>query len=121
VKGSSGLCSSAWCLAQLACVFHRQVREGFLDPEAAERQRSLFLADLDDGIWELFPLTDSVLRKVGDLTRSLPTSCFLRAGDAVHLVTALENGFSEIWTNDRHLKAAAVHAGITSLSVVTAQ
>jgi len=108
-------------LAELACVFHRQVREGFLDPEAAERQRSLFLADLDDGIWELFPVTDSLLRKVGDLTRSLPTSCFLRAGDAVHLVTALEHGFSEIWTNDRHLKAAAVHAGITRRSVLTQQ
>jgi predicted nucleic acid-binding protein len=108
-------------LAELACVFHRQVREGFLDPEAAERQRSLFLADLDDGIWELFPLTDRLLRKVGDLTRSLPTSCFLRAGDAVHLVTALEHGFSEIWTNDRRLKAAAVHAGITSRSVLTQQ
>jgi predicted nucleic acid-binding protein len=100
-------------------VFHRQVREGVLDAETAERQRSLFLADLDDGIWELFPLTDRLLRKVGDLTRNLPASCFLRAGDAVHLATALENGFAEIWTNDRHLKAAAVHAGLLSRSVLT--
>ena len=49
-------------------MFHRQVREGFLEPEAADRQRSLFLADLDEGIWELFPLTDRLLRSVSDLT-----------------------------------------------------
>ena len=102
-------------------MFHRQVREGFLEPEAADRQRSLFLADLDEGIWELFPLTDRLLRSVSDLTRSLPTACFLRAGDAVHLATAIENGISEIWTNDRHLKAASLYAGITSRSVLPEQ
>jgi predicted nucleic acid-binding protein len=41
----------------------------------------------------------------------------LRAGDAVHLASALEVGEPEMWTNDRHLRAAATHFGITARSV----
>jgi predicted nucleic acid-binding protein len=101
----------------LACVFHRQVRDGLLPHEAANRQRNLFFQDVEDEIWQLFPLTDLLLRGVDRLTRGLPSSCFLRAGDAVHLTTALEYGFREIWTNDRHLRAAAGLVGITARSV----
>jgi predicted nucleic acid-binding protein len=36
----------------------------------------------------------------------------LRAGDAIHIVSAVEAGFNEIWTNDRHLLAAAAHFGL---------
>jgi hypothetical protein len=32
------------------------------------------------------------------------------AGDAIHLVTVLEMGLPELWTNDRHLGAAAGYA-----------
>jgi predicted nucleic acid-binding protein len=37
---------------------------------------------------------------------------FLRAGDAVHLATAAEAGFGEVWTNDRHMLAAARAFGL---------
>jgi predicted nucleic acid-binding protein len=40
----------------------------------------------------------------------------LRAGDAIHIATALEVGEPEIWTNDRHLLAAAAHFGIVGRS-----
>jgi predicted nucleic acid-binding protein len=81
----------------------------------------MFLSDLDEGVWAELPLNDLLLRSVEALTRSLPASCFLRAGDAVHLATAKEHGFREIWTNDRHLKAAAAHVGMEARSVLLEQ
>ena len=46
------------------------------------------------------------------LTRALPAAAYLRAGDAIHLVSAGGAGFTEIWTSDRHLLAAAAYFGI---------
>ena len=34
-----------------------------------------------------------------------------------HLVTAADSGFTEIWTNDRHMLAAAPHFGLAGRSV----
>ena len=55
------------------------------------------------------PVTESLLRKTAMLIRSPPPDVPLRAGDAIHTVTALE---TEIWTNDRHLLAAVAHFGL---------
>jgi hypothetical protein len=37
--------------------------------------------------------------------------------DALHLVTAADSGFVEVWTNDRHMLAAAPHFGLVGRSV----
>jgi predicted nucleic acid-binding protein len=111
-RQASGLSSSSLCIAEVACVFHRNVREGTLNPAQATRLRSLFLEDIETEVWNLIPLTDRLLHRVEFMTRRLPSSCYLRAGDAVHIVSAAEAGFNEIWTNDRHQLAAAAHFGI---------
>jgi predicted nucleic acid-binding protein len=116
-RSASGLCSSALCVAEIACVFHRQVREGSLDASAAAFLRKYFRNDLKNQVWELIPVTDHLLNGVEDLIKSLPTGCFIRAGDAIHVASAIEFGFQEIWSNDRHLLAAANHAGLRGRSV----
>jgi hypothetical protein len=47
----------------------------------------------------------------------LPADCFLRSGDALHLTPAIDAGFQEIWTNDRHLLGAASRVGIRGRSM----
>jgi predicted nucleic acid-binding protein len=116
-RRASGLYSSAWCIAELACAFHRHVREGSLTQEQAIELRNLFLSDLRQGVWVVFPVSGQLLLQVESATANLPPTMHLRAGDAVHLVTARHAGFSEIWTNDRHLLAAAPHFGLTGRSV----
>jgi predicted nucleic acid-binding protein len=48
---------------------------------------------------------------------SAPREIFLRTADAVHLVTAQELGEREVWTNDRHMLAAASYFGLAGRSV----
>jgi len=116
-RGASELCSSALVIAELSCVFLRHVRDGSLTRAMAGRLRQYFLKDLEDEVWSLVPVSEATLRRIEVSTRSLPRTVYLRAGDAIHLVSALEAGFDEIWTNDRHLLAAAPHLGIRGRTV----
>lgn len=116
-KRASGLYSSAWCIAEVGCTFHRHVRERTLTAEQAAELRDVFLADLRQGVWVVFPVTEQLLFQVESATATMPPALHLRAGDALHLVTARQAGFSEIWSNDRHLLAAAPHLGMIGRSV----
>jgi predicted nucleic acid-binding protein len=68
--------------------------------------------DIDAGVWLLIPISDRILRQAEILTRILPDTIPLRALDAIHVASAIEEGFREIWTNDRRLLAAAAHVGM---------
>lgn len=116
-RSATGRYSSSLCIAEVACVFHRYIRDGALRPERAAELRGLFLDDLKNEVWALIPVTDQLLHRVEVFTRSLPASCYIRAGDAIHLVSAIEYGFDEVWTNDRHLLAAASRLGLKGKSV----
>jgi predicted nucleic acid-binding protein len=117
VRSSEDVSCSSLTIAELACAFHRKVREGTLSPKSAAALREYFLEDIRNETWLLVPVSDRILRQVELLTRSLPKSTPLRAGDAIHIVSAVEAGFNEIWTNDRHLLAAAAHFGLKGRSV----
>jgi len=114
---ADGLYSSAIWFAEMACLAHRKVREGPITPAHALVRRDLFLDDVNSGVITAIPVTDRLLRRVEATTRALPPACYLRTFDALHLVTAADFGFSEVWTNDRHMLAAAPHFGLAGRSV----
>jgi predicted nucleic acid-binding protein len=116
-RRADGLYSSAICIAEMACLAHRKVREGPVTPADAIIRRDLFLDDVNNGAITALPVTERLLRRVEAVTRALPPSCYLRTFDALHLVTAADFGFAEIWTNDRHMIAAAPHFGLIGRSV----
>jgi predicted nucleic acid-binding protein len=111
-SSSEDMSCSASSIAEFACEIHRKVREGTLTQKSAATLQGYFLEDIRDDTWLLIPVSDRILRQVELLTRSSPKSTPLRTGDAIHIVSAVEAGFNEIWTNDRHLLAAAAHFGL---------
>src|SRR5947207_481637 len=50
---ASGLYSSSWCVAEMACVIHRNFREGTLDAHEADAIRNRFRDDVRNGVWSL--------------------------------------------------------------------
>jgi predicted nucleic acid-binding protein len=114
---ANGITSSALCLAEVACAFHRKLREGFVTLKGAHEIRQFFLEDIEKEVWVLLPVSERVLRHVERMTARLPKTLPLRAGDAIHIASALDAGFDEIWTNDRYLLAASKHFGLKGRSV----
>ena len=117
VKRVQQVYSSALCIAELACVIHRNLRERSVSPAQASRLRDQLAEDIRNEVWRLVPVTNRLLQRVDSLVRGLPTDCFLRSGDAIHLTSAIDAGFEEIWTNDRHLIEAASRVGIRGRSM----
>ena len=107
-----GATSSALCVAELATLLLRHEREGALDRLQATRLRIDFAADLTRGVWVMLPLSDGLMTRVAARVASLPSTAYVRAGDAIHLCAAIEAGFAEVWTNDRHMLAAAPLFGL---------
>jgi predicted nucleic acid-binding protein len=86
---------------------HRQLREGRFGPRLFQEANNQFIQDCSDQFIEWLPLTEIVIERVRLTFAHLPSTTFLRTGDAIHLATAAEAGFKEIYANDRHLLAAA--------------
>lgn len=116
IRRAPHICSSSWALAEVTCVFHRHVREGALSLSQGREMMDLFRKHVEANVWNLIPITDALLRQTATLIRGLPGTVHLRAGDALHLATALQVGEPEVWTNDRHLLAAAAHFGLIGRS-----
>lgn len=94
------------------------MREGSADlPQA----RSAF-AQLEDaahaGALHWLPLERRVFERVEHFYLADPGSSFLRAADAIHLACAADQGFTEIYSNDRHLLAAAPLFGLRGVNVI---
>lgn len=117
IRGAGRICSSGWALLELTCVFQRHVREGSLTVSQGRELMDLFRTHVEANFWNLVSVTDALLRTTATLVRGLPPEVPLRAGDAIHIATALEVGEAEIWTNDRHLLAAAEYFGLRGKSV----
>ena len=117
IARASHTCSSSWAFIEVPCVFHRHTREGSLTSWQGTELIDLFRTHVEADLWNFLPVTDAILRTTATLLRGLSASVPLRAGDAIHVATALEAGEPELWTNDRHLLAAAAHFGLAGRSV----
>ena len=103
------LYSSALCIPEVTCAIHRRYRERQLTRKQARELTAAFRSHVEAGTWTLIPLSESLLWDVHEALRTLSAAVFIRAGDATHLVSARSAGFSEIWTNDRHMLDASRH------------
>ena|SRR5437763_6573123 len=117
VRKADVIHSSLWAFAEFHAVIHRRLREGASSPRDARDLAARFTDHLEKGLWTLIPVTEALLRRTSGLVLSAPRDLFIRTADAVHLMTAQEIGESNVWTNDRHMLAAAPFFGLAGRSV----
>ena len=104
---------------EVAAVFHRKLREGAFTAGAFREVMAQFDDDCGQGLWTWLPLTTALAAKSAAAFVRLPRPVFLRAADALHLMCAQEHGLREIYTNDRHMTAAARHFRLKPMTVAS--
>ena len=97
---------------ELMGVFHRQLRERKWTRDQFQIALRQFANDDVGGFWSWLPLDTAIIEASGKSYATLPDSVFLRAGDSLHLFTAIHHNFSEIYTYDIHQTAAAIALGL---------
>jgi len=112
------IASVAFARIEIVAVFHRKLRENAISAAIHRELTAQFNQDIEAGIWTFLPTTDALLAKAQSAYAALPTSLFVRSADCLHLCAAAEAGFREIYSNDRHLLAAAPHFGLRPLNVI---
>ena len=117
VRNADVIYTSVWAFAELHAVLHRRLREHSSSAADIRKIALTFNQHIEKGLWELIPVTEALLRRTAALIIAAPRNVFIRAADAVHLVTARDAGQREIWTNDRHMLAAAEYFGVSGRAV----
>jgi len=101
------IASSITSRVEVISALHRKHREGVITQGSMLKAHRQFFWEIEAGRISCIVLSRSIVERVEDTFQKLPPTIFLRAGDAIHLATAVEAGFKEIYSNDKHLLAAA--------------
>ena len=106
-----------WAFSKFHSVLHRRLREGVSSHSDARDLSTRFSTHIENGLWNFILVNEAILRRTSALMISAPRDLFIRTADAVHLTTAQELGERDVWTNDRHMLAAANYFGLAGRSV----
>lgn len=115
---ADGLASCELARLEFAAILKRHVREHHVTRREMSAILKDFEADEQNGVWHWFSVTAELIEKTRNAVLDLPTTVFVRSGDALHLACAQEQGFREVYTNDRHMLAAARHFHLTGVNVI---
>jgi len=119
VAQSSRSIAAAWhAQAEVVAAFHRAFRERHLSLRSFHGLLDQFHCDSQNGLFDWLSLTQAVQKRLEFEFRNIPVTTFLRAADALHLACAAENGFTAVYSNDRHLLEAAGLFGLQGINVV---
>ena len=107
--------TSGIAVAEVSAAFHRKLREGAVDRRVFRALHGQFAHDTQAGLWKLIAPSEALLQQVQSLFVQLDKAVFLRSLDALHLVTAKEEGFDHVYSNDRHLLQACASIGLKGI------
>jgi predicted nucleic acid-binding protein len=118
LQGKSGLPCCMHGRLELIAAFKRHLREGRLNEKQFLASLRLLERDEKAGIWQWIPISAELIHEACKRVASLRSSIFIRAADALHLACASENGFTSIYSHDRHLLAAAAYFGLEGSDIL---
>ncbi len=105
--------------AEFYSISHRKLREKLVNAADLQAVCAQFETECAADRIQFLPLTDAIVDRVTQVFAAADASVYLRAADALHLATAAEHGFTEIYSNDRHLLNAAPLFGLRGINVVS--
>jgi predicted nucleic acid-binding protein len=108
-------------LAEIPAALHRATREGRMDDPTYKEVMAQFLSDCAEDAFSWQALTADIYLQLHEDFALLPFNCFLRAADALHLACARANGFSKVYSNDRHFLASAPYFGLEGINLLRDQ
>lgn len=115
---ADGLASCELGRLEFACIIKRHLREHNITRREAAVILKEFGEDEKNGVWHWFGMSTALVEQACEAVLRLSINVFIRAGDALHLACASENGFAEVYTNDRHMLAAATYFQLTGINVM---
>jgi predicted nucleic acid-binding protein len=117
--GANGLASCELARLEFTSILKRHVREQHVTRREMTAILKEFAEDEKDGVWQWFGVTSELLEKARTALLDIPSTVFVRSGDALHLACAEEHGFQEVYTNDRHMLQAARYFQLTGVNVLS--
>jgi len=103
--------------AEVIAAFHRKFREGTITHSQFSAAFQQFEADSKFQAFAWLSFSETVLAALAKVFSQLPATVHLRAADAMHLASAKENAFKEIFSNDKQLLKAAGYFGLMPRNV----
>ena len=117
-RHADGLASCELARIEFASILKRHVRERHITRREMSAVLREFEEDEGNGVWHWYAITSALVERARRTVLLLPSAMFIRSGDALHLTCAEEHGFREVYTNDRHMLAAARHFRLKGVDVV---
>ena len=118
LAGQNPIACSLHGHTELVAAMHRKFRERVFTPAQYRHLLDQFKVDCDQNAFWWLPLSPAVSARAKASYESLPRTVFLRASDALHLASASENRFREIYSNDERLLAAANHFAFKGMDII---
>ena len=118
VRQAGSVASSAHGRAEFRSGVQRHVREGRLAASDADQVFRALEAEEANGAVYWLPVEQSVLHRACTIIEQHGATLPMRSGDVLHLASAQENGFTSIYTNDRHLLATAAAVQFQTVNVL---
>jgi predicted nucleic acid-binding protein len=120
LPGTREIVSSVHARAEFAATLLRHRREGRGLEQTLKNIRDQYKLDCSSGGLRFLALDERVIERAEAVLEDAPSNIFIRGADALHLACAAENGFAEIYSNDRHLLAAAPLFNLRGVNVIPA-
>ena len=115
---AGSLRSVALAQVEVASVVHRHFRDGRIRASALAEYLEQLSQDCAEGVVSFLPVTPELLQGSTSAYQTLPATVSLRSADCLHLCAARQASFKDIYSNDRHLLAAAPHLGLRPVNSI---
>jgi predicted nucleic acid-binding protein len=103
---------------EVVAAFHRKYREGNMTADFYRATLKQFCDDAKTEAFQWLNISSTTLDRIEKVYEQLPATIFLRSADALHLASAAENSFKEIYSNDEKLLAAASYFGLKRVNII---